>query len=108
MTIPFVGSTITLPDTCMSRRLLNIPCPGCGLTRSFVAFSQGRFRESFRFNLMGPFIYIICLFQIPYRLAELLGLGADNNVWNSLKKRLDTVVWLVLLGLVAGWVIKMA
>lgn len=107
MTVPLLGSTIQLPETCMSRRILNIPCPGCGLTRSFVAFSRGRIEEAFRFNAMGPFIYVLLLLQIPYRLAELFGLGAMSSVWIWIKGRLERVVWLVLVGLLAAWVIRM-
>jgi hypothetical protein len=102
----FLGGPIQLPEICMSRRLFNMPCPGCGLTRSFVAVSRGKIQEAFRFNLMGPIIYLVCLFQIPYRLVELLHLGSTNTVWISIKQRLDTVTWLILIGLIATWVIK--
>lgn len=35
---------------CLSRVLVGLPCPGCGLTRAGVLFLQGHFAESFRLH----------------------------------------------------------
>lgn len=42
---------------CMFRSLTGLPCPFCGLTRSFVSLSHGRWREAFLFHLLGPLVY---------------------------------------------------
>jgi hypothetical protein len=104
--IPGTGAQVLLPGMCLSRGLLGIPCPGCGLTRSFVAFSLGDIQSAFHFNAMGPVLYIICLMQIPYRVAEYFQIGRSSTVWSRAKARFDLVTWFVLAGLVVQWVVR--
>src|SRR5688572_15347237 len=44
---------LTLPPLCTSRLLFGIECPGCGLTRSFVALSSGDFASAWHYNRVG-------------------------------------------------------
>ncbi len=59
---------LSLPGTCLSRELFHTACPGCGLTRSFVALTHGRFRESLSLHRLGIALYLFFLWQIAYRL----------------------------------------
>src|SRR5688500_14697882 len=43
-----------LPPLCSWKSLTGVDCPGCGLTRSFIALAHGQWRESLRFNPAGP------------------------------------------------------
>lgn len=49
---------------CPTRRMLGIPCPACGLTRSVAALARGEARESIRYHPLG----------IPVALAVIVGL----------------------------------
>ncbi len=40
-------------DLCMFKNLTNLPCPGCGLTRSFVYLAHGAIDDSVRVNPFG-------------------------------------------------------
>lgn len=60
-----------LPEICQSKRLLNLDCPGCGLTRSFIHFFHGRLAASFAMHRFGWLLAGLTLLQIPYRLAAL-------------------------------------
>jgi len=42
---------------CWFRRLTDLPCLGCGLTRSFVAVSHGDLLSAFGHHLAGPLLY---------------------------------------------------
>ena len=42
------------PVICPVRRLTGLPCPGCGLTRSWVYLVHGWWRESFLAHPFGP------------------------------------------------------
>lgn len=42
------------PVICPFRRLTGLPCPGCGLTRSWVYLVHGWWRESFLAHPFGP------------------------------------------------------
>jgi hypothetical protein len=50
----------TLP-CCLFRAVAGIPCPLCGLTRSFVSLSHGEFRAAFTYHPLGPILYVGCL-----------------------------------------------
>jgi len=43
-----------LPDLCLFHRLLGLPCPTCGLTRSWSALLHGQPGAALRFHLFGP------------------------------------------------------
>ncbi len=42
------------PVLCPVRALTGLPCPGCGLTRSWVYLTHGWWRESFLTHPFGP------------------------------------------------------
>lgn len=42
------------PTVCPLRSTTGIPCPGCGLTRSFVATAEGDVVRAFGFHAFGP------------------------------------------------------
>ncbi|MBW3622934.1 MAG: DUF2752 domain-containing protein [Armatimonadetes bacterium] len=46
---------------CPSRLLLHLPCPGCGLTRSWVALWHGDLLASFRYHPLGMALFLLCL-----------------------------------------------
>jgi Protein of unknown function (DUF2752) len=60
-----------LPQTCACRAILGIPCPACGLTRSFVHLAHGRIVESWQAHHFGWLLAGAVLLQFPYRLAAL-------------------------------------
>jgi len=42
------------PTLCLFRRATGIPCPNCGLARSWTATTHGRLRQGFRTHPLGP------------------------------------------------------
>jgi hypothetical protein len=66
-----VGDGIRLPPLCMSRAWFGVDCPGCGLTRSFVALGNGDLHKSFAFHRLGWLLALAVALQVPYRLYEL-------------------------------------
>jgi hypothetical protein len=62
---------IDLPPICASRWLLGVECPGCGLTRSFVALASGQLSQSLTFHRLGWLLAVAVAAQIPYRVFAL-------------------------------------
>lgn len=60
-----------LPSMCMFRSLLHWPCPGCGLTRSFVHLMHGQWQSAWQMHRLGWLFLVAVMAQIPYRLAAL-------------------------------------
>ena len=66
-----LGDGWRMPPVCMSRTLFGIDCPGCGLTRSFVALAEGDYIQSYTLHRLGWLMAIAVLIQFPYRIYEL-------------------------------------
>lgn len=62
---------ITIPELCAWRRFFGIECLGCGLTRSFVFIGHGDWQAAWDMNRIGPFLYALVAFQVPYRAFRL-------------------------------------
>lgn len=43
-----------LPELCAFHAMTGLPCPTCGITRSFAATAHGHLMEAFRYHLFGP------------------------------------------------------
>jgi hypothetical protein len=68
--VPF--TQIPMPELCSFRRMTGMDCAGCGLTRCFISLGHGDLRSAWAFNPSGFVLYGIILFQIPFRLWQLL------------------------------------
>jgi len=83
-----------LPHVCVSRRVLGVTCPGCGLTRSFIHLAHGRWSQSLAVHRLGWLIALIVAAQLPYRLVALARRGHTG-----LSYRVVDVTCLILVGL---------
>jgi len=58
------GDAVALPSgralggTCWFHEVFGLPCPFCGMTRSFVSLAHGRIGDAFRFHAAGPLLAI--------------------------------------------------
>jgi hypothetical protein len=95
---------ITLPVTCGSRALLGLECPGCGLTRSFVALAHGDLQRSLAFHRVGWLLATAVVGQLIYRPWMLY----------ELRTKLPTRDWPTWIGsfliaaLLGNWLLKIA
>ncbi|NOY30232.1 MAG: DUF2752 domain-containing protein [Planctomycetes bacterium] len=71
---------IPLPALCASRAWWGLECPGCGLTRSFVALASGDWSQSLQYHRVGPLMWLAVVLQIPYRTYSLWELQT-SLVW---------------------------
>jgi hypothetical protein len=93
---------LTLPSICLTHTLLHMNCPGCGLTRSFVAMAHGHLRAAYAQHRVGPVIFLLVLLQIPLR-AYAVFTGRLPR-WAA-RPRLGELIGLVLfVALLANWV----
>lgn len=53
------GQIGQLPSFCLFYHWTGLPCPGCGLTRSFVSLGHGHFVESLHWHPLGPAIFFV-------------------------------------------------
>lgn len=57
---------------CPLRHFTGIPCPTCGMTRSFIAVARGNLHEAFVYHLFGPFVFFSLLALFVHVCLELL------------------------------------
>ena len=98
----------TIPGTCFFKLTTGLPCPGCGLTRSFVHVANGNVHRAAAFNWMGPVLYILCILQIPYRLIQYSGVWESNGAWRSMSAVGAVVVWALIGGLIIAWIFRLS
>lgn len=67
-TYSYSNRQLTSPFICPIKALTGIPCPGCGMTRSFLALAQGNLVESINYHLFG-FLLFIGLFLTTIHLS---------------------------------------
>ena len=95
---------VKLPMLCGSRALFGVDCPGCGLTRSFIALAAGDLQQSFQFHRVGWLLALAVVGQIPYRTYAL---------WD-LRRRTVQRIWPTWFGyfliamLTLNWLLKMS
>ena len=75
--VSFLG--LSFPESCPTKLVFHRDCPGCGLSRSFVALAHGDLEASWRFNRIGPLFFLLVALQIPYRSYLLL--PRRKNAW---------------------------
>jgi uncharacterized protein DUF2752 len=72
---------------CLSRRLLHLPCPGCGMTRAFAHLAKGEWAAALRDHPLAPVVALQMILgwavwgvsvvakrplRLPFRLESLL------------------------------------
>src|SRR6476619_4241636 len=62
--LPFLG--------CPIRHLTGIPCPTCGMTRSFMAIAQGNWSQAFAHHLFGPVLFVVLAIAVFHLSIELI------------------------------------
>lgn len=75
---------------CLMRRMTGVPCPTCGMSRAFFAFSHGAWRKAVRYHPLSPAVYA-ALAVVMVRSAGIAILG---RTWLDATARM--LVWSLL------------
>lgn len=67
--LPILNTAV--PGSCTFRRLTDLPCPGCGMTRAFISLAHGRLADAWSFNPAALVFFAVVVFQIPYRIFQI-------------------------------------
>ncbi|MGU3293673.1 DUF2752 domain-containing protein [Williamsia sp. M5A3_1d] len=94
-----IAAAITLPRSmsssgpvlCPFRMVTGLPCPGCGLTRSWIALGHGDVGTAFSYNAFGPismaFVAAMVVLTLavavvgPTRIGRVAGVVRHPLVW---------------------------
>jgi hypothetical protein len=83
--------------TCILRILTGMPCPGCGMTRSWVHLAHGDVATAFEYNLFGPIGMAAAAGLVVYTAVSLVRRRPPQRLLDQLNPRILMVlvgVWL--------------
>jgi hypothetical protein len=93
------GVSHPLPETCGSRLLFGVSCPGCGLTRSFIHLAHGDLEASLRLHRLGWLMALFVAAQFPYRTLLLM-----RPEWRPRITPIGrTIGWILIAMLLVNW-----
>lgn len=99
------GMKVALPDICLTKSVLGVPCPGCGMTRSFISIAHGQWRRAWDFNPASFLMFVFIAGQLPWRLWQIRRILHHQVELDPIIFFIPMVVMVVLL--FTQWVVKM-
>ena len=113
ITAIFVASVVWHPADeggfvlCVFRRATGLPCPGCGLTRSFCAIAKGGIERGFDFHWLGPALFLVAAVYWVRGAALLAGFGGAVERFDRTVMRWR-LPYAVIAALLVTWVLRLA
>jgi len=97
------------PYPCGFKQIYGLPCPGCGITTSAVAFAQGRIFEAFYIQPAAAFL--CCVMVIAVFLAFIMAAFGVN--FRFLKRffaevKIKYIIFALLVIVVCGWAVTLS
>jgi len=96
-----------LPSICTLKNLTGLPCPGCGLTRSWVALAQGRPGASLAHHRLGWLVMLYVALQ-AVRHAAWLSAPARRSSVDRAGRWLDRAIIALAALLLVNWVVTLS
>jgi hypothetical protein len=92
---------------CMLKNVFGIPCPLCGMTRSFCSLSHGHMTDAVVYHPAGPMLYAATFAVVGIGIYDLLARRDEaSRLWKSGAKWLERPsLFFVALGVL--WIIKL-
>ncbi len=84
---------------CIFNRITGYYCPGCGGTRSVIAFLHGHFIQSFIYHPLVPYTAFACLFLL---INKIRSLKTDKPV----KQPYTAILVIALIIVIVNFIVK--
>jgi len=101
--LPWLGWSV--PQLCAVQRTFGLACPGCGLTRCFIALAHGEWQLAWQFNPAGLVLFALVALQIPWQAAQIARLrrGLPELHYDKLAAAVFALFVLLLFG---QWILR--
>lgn len=101
--LKFLGHQIL--SLCIFRNLTNLPCPFCGLSRSFVNVSHLNLKDAFLAHFLGIPLFLLLFVATIYSLY--CSIGSKRQLAIELRRSETTALVVLATGLIViAWVAK--
>lgn len=94
-------------DLCWFHNLFDLPCPGCGLTRSVVHITHGRWATAWAYNPFGFVAYACFLVAVGHRVAPSRWRRALLSAAERHRRRVDHAITAVLVLMLAFGLLRL-
>lgn len=86
---------------CYFRKLTDLECPGCGMTRATHAFLNGRFAEAFLLNPVGIILLPLAMVGLAFEVSGWVRGKADYprfkvGKWGAMSFAAILIVWWIV------------
>ncbi len=88
-------------SVCPFKNIFGIPCPFCGMTRSFLFLGHGEIRQACRLNPLGPLVYVTVVVLWFYYAAMMTARKEVMVRLSKNEKRFTIAISAVLI--IAAW-----
>jgi hypothetical protein len=95
----------SLPGVCFWQRLWQLDCPGCGMTRCFIALAHADVAGAWRYNPAGLLLFAALLVQFPYRWVQLRRIARREPEIGVGRPVL--LAWIAVAAIIGQWVARM-
>ena len=88
-----------LPETCSSRILFGMDCPGCGMSRAFISISDEELEKALQFNSASLIVYLFIAAQIPwhtYQIYRTFQPRGPVDTWWTLLPPIGVIAWMLV------------
>ena len=99
--IAFILSLLSI-RICPFFNIFKIPCPGCGLTRSFKYLLKGQIITSLNYNILGIIIPIIILIYLIFIIF-----GKKKKIDYFIKKHQKVFIILAIILTAITWILNL-
>lgn len=90
---------------CVFRNLTGLPCPGCGMTRGFVAMGHGRLSEAWGQNALSPLFFVaVCAYVVGFPLC---GGRVPSALRRAVARRGRLLLVMVFVLIAASWAVSL-
>jgi hypothetical protein len=97
--------SVEMPPLCTLKRLYGIDCPGCEMTRCFLAMAHLQVAAAWTFHPVGVVLFVAVVAQVPYRACQLRRLHKGRS---ELKHwTLQLPLWLLVAAILGQWALRM-
>ena len=100
--------SIAISDTikldCIFKKLFDISCPGCGLTRSIRSLFKFDIISSFKYNIFGPILFIILIIGVLSLIKDII--KNDDKTIRYTYKILSKYYYIVIICLIISMIIN--
>jgi len=97
-----LGLINSLPHFCLSKSVLDLSCPGCGITSGIISLSNFNFQNAINHNPASILLFAFFFLQLPLRIIALI----RKDLSTIMVKVSKNMSYIVIMGLLISLILN--